>query len=139
MRAPLRSLAAALSGITLLATALAAKNYRVVLAPADVDRAGQVIAFKLPADAPKSAVLRAANGRSIALQLDADGTARFIVPSQRAREPLSFTLTSGAGGPREGVVATPDRGDLKLSVAGQPVLYYHMERIKLLASYHLSQ
>ncbi|MCX6954702.1 MAG: PmoA family protein [Verrucomicrobia bacterium] len=127
MRFALRSFAVMLASAALAAPAVA-KNYRLVLATADVDRAGQVIAFTLPPDAPKSAVLRAANGRVIALQTDADGTSRFVVPSQKAREPLTFTLTSGAGGPREGVVVAPDRGDLRLSVAGQPVFYYRMER-----------
>lgn len=127
MRSALSLLAAVLAGAALVAPA-AAKNYRVVLAPADVDRAGEVIVFPLPADAPKSAVLRDVHGRTLALQTDPDGTTRFIVPAQRAREALVFTLASGSGGPREGVVVTPDRGDLKLTVAGHPVLYYRMER-----------
>ena len=128
MRTPLRALAAALTALTLLASSVVAKNYRVVLAPAEVDRAGQVITLTLPADAPKSAILRDANGRSLALQVEADGTARFVVPFHRAREPLSFTLSSGAGVPREGVAVAPDRGDLRLSVAGLPVFYFRQDR-----------
>jgi hypothetical protein len=127
LRIASRSFAAALACATVWSDA-AAKNFRVILAAADVDRAGQVIAFPLPADAPKSAVLRNADGRAVPLQTDPDGTARFIVPAQRARESLVFTLTSGAGGPREGVVVAPDRGELKVSVAGQAVLYYHLDR-----------
>jgi hypothetical protein len=128
MRAPFRSLAVALAGVSLFAASLAAKNYRVVLAPAEVDRAGQVITLQLPADAPKSAALRDANGRSLPLQIDADGTARFVVPFHRAREPLTFALTSGSGMPREGVAVAPDRGDLRLSVGGQPVFYFRQDR-----------
>lgn len=127
MRIVLRPLVAALVGATILSSAVA-KNFRVILPPADVDRAGQVIAFKLPADAPKSAVLRDVSGRSLALQADPDGSSRFIVPWQKAGTSLTFTLVSGAGGPREGVVAAPDRGELKLTVGGQPVLFYRMDR-----------
>lgn len=127
MRIVLRPLVAALVGATILSSAVA-KNFRVILPPADVDRAGQVIAFKLPADAPKSAVLRDVSGRSLALQADPDGSSRFIVPWQKAGTSLTFTLISGAGGPREGVVAAPDRGELKLTVSGQTVLYYRLER-----------
>ena len=127
MRFALRPLVAALLGATLLTTA-AGRNFRVVLPPADVDRAGQVIALQLPADAPKSAVLRDVNGRTVPLQTDADGTTRFIVAWQKAGTPLTFTLTSGAGGPREGVVVAPERGDLRVTVSGQPVLAYRQDR-----------
>jgi hypothetical protein len=127
MRSALRPLVAALLGAALLSPATA-KNFRVVLPPADVDRAGQVITLQLPADAPKSAVLRDVNGRTVALQTDPDGTSRFIVPWQKAGSPLAFTLTSGAGGPREGVVVAPERGDLRVTVSGQPVLTYRLDR-----------
>ncbi len=105
-----------------------AKNYRVTLPPTEVDRAGQVIEFKLPADAPKSAILRDTHGRQLSLQTDADGTSRFVVGTQRARETLTFTLSSGAGVPREGVAVAEEQGDLKLTVSGQPVFYYHLNR-----------
>lgn len=127
MRLALRPLVAALLGAALL-TSAAAKNFRVTLPPADVDRAGQVIALQLPVDAPKSAVLRDVNGRTVPLQTDPDGTSRFIVPWQKAGSPLTFTLTSGAGGPREGVVVAPERGDLRVTVSGQPVLTYRLDR-----------
>ena len=39
------------------------------------DFAGQVISFRLPADAAKPAALRDASGKIIPLQTDADGTA----------------------------------------------------------------
>lgn len=127
MSSPLRPFVAALACVTLVSSA-GAKNFRLILAPAAVDRAGQVIVFPLPADAPKSAVLRDAQGHSLALQTEADGAARFIVPAQKAGESLTFTLTSGADVPRAGVVAAPDHGELKLTVGGQTVLYYRMDR-----------
>jgi hypothetical protein len=127
MRLSSLPLAAALACVSLVSP-LAAKNFRLLLDSSPVDRAGQVIAFQLPVDAPKSPILRNVDGRSLGLQIEADGTARFIVPWQKAGATVSFTLVSGTGGPREGVVAAPDRGDLKLSVSGQPVLYYRLER-----------
>lgn len=127
MRLVFRSLAVALAAAA-LAAPVSAKNYRLTLAPAEVDRAGQVITFKLPADAPKSAALRDAQGHHFPVQVEADGTASFVMPMQKARETLTITLASNSGTPREGVVVAPEKGELKLSVGGQPVFYYHMDR-----------
>ena len=124
-----------LATFTFLATAFiapaAAKDYRLTLAPATVDRAGQVIALSLPADAPKAAELRDASGRAVALQADTDRTARFVVPWQKAGESLVFTL--GAATPKAAlnppaVVVARESGHLGVRVAGQPLLTYRMDR-----------
>ncbi len=129
MRPTLASFAPALAAAALIASA-AARDYRVILDAAPVDRAGQVIAFQLPLDAPRPAVLRDASGRSCALQTEVDGTARFIVARQQAHASLTFTLAAAgaADGPREGVVVAPERGDLKLSIAGQAALWFRLDR-----------
>jgi hypothetical protein len=108
-----------------------ARDYRLTLAPATVDRAGQVIALSLPADAPKPVELRDASGRAVALQTDADRSARFVVPWQKAGESLAFTL--GAANPKApldppAVVASPEGGHLRVSVGGAPGLVFRLNR-----------
>lgn len=109
-------------------TAVAARDYRVTLESAEVARAGQVIAFPLPADAPKPAILRTATGQPLALQADADGTARFVVPIQQAGQTAAFTLSAGENGTGGGVAVEPARGDLQIAVAGAPALVFRLDR-----------
>lgn len=130
MRSTFSLLAATLAGALSLGPA-AARDYRLSLAPAEVDRAGQVIAFELPADAPANPMLRDAAGRAIALQTGPGRTARFIVPEQKAHEAPAFTLTAGPADAPGGVVVAPERGNLKLSVAGQAALWFHLDRTDL--------
>ena len=127
MRFALSYLAAALISLA-FATAATAKDYRVTLASADVERAGQVVTFPFPTDAPTGAILRATSGQSLALQVDADGTAWFVAPIQGAHETLTFVLSTTTGEPRGGVAVAPEDGDLKLSVAGRPVLFFRLDR-----------
>ena len=125
---PSLSLAVALSTF---AAPASARDYVITLAAPAADLAGQVVAFQLPADAPKPAALRNAAGQPVALQTDADGTTRFVVPAQKSGEPLAFTLTaatpSAATAPA-GVAVTPAHGDLTITVAGQPALAYRLDR-----------
>jgi hypothetical protein len=65
-----------LVAVALLFTASSfARDYRLSLAAPTADFAGQVISFRLPADAAKPVALRDASGKIIPLQTDADGTA----------------------------------------------------------------
>jgi hypothetical protein len=130
MRFPLHIPAVALTCALWLSPALA-RNYRVTLEPAGVDRAGQVIVFKLPADAPKSAAVRDAQGHDVPMQADADGTVRFTVAAQKAGEALAYTLVGGPGRVRTGVVVAPEAGDLRVNVGGQPTLFFRMDRNRL--------
>ncbi len=72
----------------------AAREFTVRLAPAGVDRAGQVIAFALPAEISADVVLRDPSGRQFATQTDAKRTVTFVVPLQRAGEALTFRLAA---------------------------------------------
>ncbi len=63
--------------------------------------------------------------------MEADGTARFVVPFQKAHESLHFTLAAGGGKSPERVTVTPERGDLKLSVAGREALWFRLDRDRL--------
>ena len=108
----------------------AAKSYRVTLAAGEVERAGEVVAFALPADAPKFPALRDSSDRTLPLQIDADRTARFVVAAQKAGEALAFTLVENSAPvpAKNTVVVAPDRGDLGITIGGQPVLSYRMDR-----------
>lgn len=119
--------------LSLVAPAIA-RDYRLNVAAADTDRAGQVVAFALPVDAPKSPSLRDAEGRIVPLQIDADGTARFIIAAQKSGGALAFTLTTSPplAPPSTviptGVAFTRDPADLRFTIGGAPVLSYHVDR-----------
>ena len=79
----------------LLACCVHGKEYRVTVAPANVDRAAQVLRFKLPAEAARATGLKGASGPVLPLQVT--GTdAVFVVPEQKAGETLTFSLQSDA-------------------------------------------
>lgn len=113
----------------LLATPALARDYRLTLAAPAADLAAQVIAFRLPGDAPKNPALRAADGKPVALQTDADGTTRFLVATQKSGQTLAFTLTSAAPAATNtaGVAISSEPGDLRVTVGGQPVLSYRVD------------
>ncbi len=79
----------ALLGVAALPSLVRGTDYRLTLAPAAEERAGQVVSFALPADAPARAELRNASGAKLPLQMGADRVATFVVPRQ-----LSSTLGS---------------------------------------------
>lgn len=102
------------------------KEYRVMIAPADADRAAQVITLKLPADAARATGLQQGNGTILPLQVS--GTdAVCVVPEQKAGETLTFVLVEGKAAPNV-VEAKADKGRLHLTTGGKPVLDYQMDR-----------
>jgi hypothetical protein len=104
-----------------------AKNYRVVLAPGAETSAAQVVTFNLPADVPRPAVLRDAEGRSVPLQAAGDGTASFLVATQRAGETRVFSL--GAGQPTAaGVTVAHEPGRVGVAVGGAPALFFRTDK-----------
>ncbi len=138
-------------GFAVAHTAIAAAKYRLTVAAADADRAGQVVIFTLPSELTHGALLHNAADQIVPLQVDSDRTAQFIVPSQKAGESLAFTLDAGTPPIASGVqvveeasvtrkqdpaltAATdnarnvPIAGRLRLSVNGEPVLYYRMDK-----------
>ncbi len=106
----------------LLTPALAAPAYRVTVAATGVDRAGIVVAFTLPPDAPRHARVRGPAG-GLPVQAGPDGTARFVVAAIKAGEAPVFTLEPAAA-----AADTVDCGQtaiqVKLSVRGAPLLDY---------------
>src|SRR4051794_22853349 len=120
---PLR-LAAALAAATTLAAIAPAKDYRITIGPADVDRAVQVITFKLPQDASQPAVLRTPNGQLLPVQVDDSGDAAFIVPRQKAHETLSYTLSGSAAVNGERIEARADRQRIHVTIGGAPLFDY---------------
>ncbi len=109
--------------------AVSARDYRLTVAASDVDRAGQVVTFKLPADAPTSAVLRG-DTTVTALQVSPDGTAAFVVPEQKAGAVLSFVFAAGTSSTPDaaGVDVAKAGGRLNITVNGGAALVYQMDK-----------
>lgn len=149
----MRLLFSAAAGLgLLLLPARGATPYRLTVTAADAERAGQVVEFTVPAGLTGGVRLRDTTGHEVPLQVESDRTGRFIVAAQKAGEALHFTLEPGeppltATGVRvveeasvtrsqaagitsatDAARAVPVTGRLKLTVAGEPVLYYQMDR-----------
>ena len=88
-----------------LATIAAAKNYVITVAAPAEERVAQVVTIKLPAEAPETVRLRAASGETLPLQAAAEGTARFVIPTQVAGARLEFSLESAGMTPDDVTVA----------------------------------
>lgn len=123
-----RFLTALCVGVAGFAALAQAKTFKVTVAAADVDRAAQVVTFALPADAKGLGLLRGESGGALPLQVDADGTARFVVPAQKAGEVLTFTLGEGKVELGAGVEVKQETGKLQVSVAGAPAFAYQMDK-----------
>jgi hypothetical protein len=102
----------------------AAASWRVTVPAADTDRAALVVSFPLPAGAPRAVALTGPDGPR-PVQVDADGTARFVIARLPAGESPVFTLTPAGTAPHA-VVALPTAGQVLLHAQGQPVLDYWM-------------
>ncbi len=116
----------AFAGAALLFSCAVAKDYRVVVEPASVDRLTQVVSFKLPSDAGRATGLKHSNGTFLPLQVTGSD-AVVMIPEQKAAETLTLVLIQGTEAAAV-VLAKADKGQLNLSVAGKPVLNYQMDR-----------
>jgi hypothetical protein len=121
-------LIAALAAGLLCSSLASAKNYRLTIAPAPADRADQLVTLKLPADAPKSASLQTETGESWPVQIGADGTAAFIVPTQKAGEAITLSLREAKGIPAAAVIAKADKQRVHLTLKGAPLFDYQMDK-----------
>lgn len=121
-----------LTSLALIAIGLcplaAAKTFRVTVAAAEADRAGQLIEFKFPAEAKGLGFLQGATGDPLPLQVDGNGIARAVVPAQKAGESLTFTLLAGDASATSGVEVKQEPGRLQVSVGGAPAFAYQMDK-----------
>lgn len=123
-------LLAALAGAAFGLSFASAKDYRVTVAAADVDRSVQVVSFTLPADAPRAAILRGA-AAALPLQVAADGTATFLIDAQKAGQTLIYTLVAATGDAaktRDAVNVTRGPQRVKVAIGGAPVFDYQMDK-----------
>lgn len=111
-----------------LTSAASAKTHRVTIGAAPVERAGQVVSFKLPADARGLGAVSDASGALLPLQSDAAGNAQFIVPAQKAGEVLVFTLVETKAALGGGVDVKRNAGNLEFLVGGKPAFGYQMDK-----------
>lgn len=119
---------AALLGAGLFALPGLARTHRVIVPAAEADRAAQVVEFKLPDDAKGLTVVADAKGGLQSLQVDADGTARFVIPWQKAGETLTFTLSEAKLKRGPGVEVKQNPGNLAVTVEGAPLFGYQMDK-----------
>lgn len=124
---PSARIATLLAVVLVSAHALVAKSYRIAVAPHERDRAGQLVSFPLPTDAPATPGLRAADGSAHPLQVDGERIARFVVPFQKAGEVLTFTLTDAVSA-GSGVEVRTEAGVLEVKAAGRAVFSYRMDK-----------
>ena len=119
--------------VSVSATIASAKDYRITLSSAAVDRAGQVITFPLPKNAPKDPCVVDATGTVLPLQVDASGHARFVMPWQAAGTTgeLDLRKSPKKSSATRGVAVATVQGDLALSVDGTAALGYRMDASKL--------
>jgi Methane oxygenase PmoA len=117
----------ALSAIMATSMGRAAVSYQVTVAASEVDRLAHLGAFPIPAGISPPAQLRDAAGRTYPLQNDGRGNLRFVVPTQRAGEALSFVLepTSPLG---ESITVSRARADLGVNVGDRRTLVFQTDK-----------
>jgi hypothetical protein len=120
-------LLAVLTGTVALFSPVHARNYRVTVAAAEVDRVAQVVTFELPFGISRLTGVKQGDGTMLPLQLNRSGSAAFIIPRQKAGEALTFMLSEGAAAP-DAVMATRGEGRLHLMIDGKPMLDYQMDK-----------
>jgi len=108
-------------------SALAAREYRITLPAADVDRAAQVIALPPLDDVPRTAVLRGERGQRVPLQPGAQGGHVFVLPWQRAGETVTLTLTAGEGETQGGVEVRKEQGSVVVRVDGRRAFEFRLD------------
>lgn len=122
MRIPRLSLALVASLV--LAGVLPAQPWQVTVAPVDHDRAGVVVAFPRPAGAPRNLAATGPGG-TLPVQIDADGTARFVVAEIKAGATARFALAPAPVLQLSGAVQSEVTSDrVRFGIHGRPVLDY---------------
>ena len=116
----------ALAGAMLISPCARSKEHRIVLPPENVDRLAQVVSFKLPLGAGRTTGVKHPNGTILPVQVTG-GEVVVVIPEQKAGETLSLVLTEGPV-PPAAVQAKAEKGQLRLTVSGNPVFEYRMDR-----------
>lgn len=123
---PLCFLFALVAGVLLAGCATSPRSWRITVDPVGADRAGVVVAFALPSDAPLNLAVTGPDGMR-PVQVEADRTARFVVAAIKAGEAPVFTLSPTPVLAMSGAVQTEVTGDrVRLGVHGSPALDYWM-------------
>jgi hypothetical protein len=103
---------------------------QLTVAAPTADRLAALGSFAPPPGTPAGAHLTDAAGQSYAIQIGADGQARFIIPQQRAGEALVFKIVAGPA-PSDRVAVKRSDSELDVRVDGAPVIAYQTDREKL--------
>lgn len=117
---------ALVAGVLLSGCATTPRSWRVTVDPAEVDRAGVVVALALPADAPQSLAVTGPDGTR-PVQVEADGTARFVVAAIKAGAAPVFTLSPAPVLAMSGAIQTEVTSDrVRLGELGSKSFDYWM-------------
>ncbi|MBE0541642.1 MAG: PmoA family protein [Verrucomicrobia bacterium] len=112
------------------ATVAPADNARVTVAAGNHDRVQTLVNFAPPESRQGDWQLRDAQGRLVALQIDLDGRASFVLPKLAKNQTAVFELVAGAPPapePGGGVDIQRDGKKLKITSGGKPVLEYQTQ------------
>lgn len=111
------------------ATCSPAAELRIRVSAGDFDRQDTIVSFALPDGKASPRALRAANGEYFQAQVDEDGRAWFVLRELARGE--SIELIGVVGGERDPlapwVETVPENGRLRISIAGNPAVYYQAE------------
>jgi hypothetical protein len=120
--------AVALAGLVALLSVAPAKEVRLTVAPAAVDRAGLVVSFKLAPGERNATVATSESGQEFPLQVEADGTARFVIPFQKAGETRVFRLQAAPTKPPPRIETKADAQRLHVMLGGAPMFDFQLDR-----------
>ncbi len=100
--------------------------YTLSVEAGDYDRRHTITMFAMPEGIEGAAfVLRDGAGAAVPLQVDAEGTAWFILDRLDAGQTQTYRLEPAQATP-EGVTVAEDQGRVRFSLGEQPVVEYHV-------------
>jgi hypothetical protein len=99
---------------------------QVIVSAGAFDRTNTVVSFSLPAGNPAATdyVLKDTQGNALPLQVDAAGTATFVLPALPAGSQATFALEHAPSPPPDGVTAVSGADGVDLAVGSTKAMHY---------------
>jgi hypothetical protein len=115
----------ALASLLLPVAFTSAAEWKVTVRAGDHERSGSVVTFAAPKDFGTVGTLRADDGQTLPVQVDAAGRAFFVEPQLAKGAAKTYLLKTGEPAPAS-LVAEKSGGVLNFAVGGQPLFGYQM-------------